>query len=205
MTMLRDDILDPRTKQLFERLAKALARYRSGGAGRRTGAVESLNAINAYLREFEAAKKLGLQFPFADLAAALIELEDGIVSELFRTERPAGQKREDLLQRVIRIQAAATMELFMKTGMRSDRAASRVARCLSGVGYRHVRNQSVSAATVRYWREKVRRAVGSRDREDFSSVVKRFEPLIASHPAGLGDILLALLRAIASTRGRLIP
>ena len=194
--------LEPRTVTLFDQLAEALKGYKSGGVGRRTVAIQALSAINAYLREFEVAKIAGLQLPFVDLATALVELDDGIVSDLFEARRPAGQRREDLFQRLVRVQAAATMELLMRAGMRSDQAASCVARSLNGVGYRHVKNQSVSPATIRYWREKVRRVRGE-DRDDFYRLIKRWEPLIASHPEGLLDKLITLLRQTAGARGRI--
>ena len=188
--------------EFCDELRAARRHYRSNGAGRRIGCIAAVNATVGFLRHFDEVRGEDLAFPLVDLAVSLAELDDGVPSDLFKVNRRPGQQSEDAYRSIVRVHAAATVELLILSGVSARQAGSRVARALNASGWRTARGQSVTISTVSSWRYNLRRGARVQTEVDsFHDMGGKFRPLIESHPDGLRDRLIALLRQVVGARG----
>ena len=165
----------------------------------REAAVYQLCALIEFLHEFEEPKKEGLTYPLLNLVNALSHLDEGIPSVLFKFTRRRGQQAEDTHRAFIRIYAAATMELLMRSGLSLQEATKQVAQILDKEGLKRLqRKDAIEPTTVTYWREKLRRGNGE-DSDDFWEIVRTYRPLIDDPPDGLRPMLIASLRDVVRT------
>jgi hypothetical protein len=148
--------LERAEQDLFEDMERAAELLQSQEDFGRSGVSYALNACCACLH----ARGLSGQAlkPLSDLIAALRDVDEGVLPELFDPklrpgQSPARKWSRSATSREIKVYAAACMDALMKRGISKDEAAARVARV--AVGWPRVSRGDIKASTVVNWRDEL--------------------------------------------------
>jgi hypothetical protein len=141
------------------------------------GAILAVGAVVKFLFNSKFENRHALVAPLISLQAALTDLQDGTISPMFRVGRPKNRPANPSNRQAISQYAGAILELLMRTKMKSDEAAIRVARILVRhsvtLPYRSG-ERDPDSTTVKKWRSKYRN-VPPEDAEYFRSLVDNEE------------------------------
>ena len=152
-----------------------------------SGPMMALFAVNAFFQKQHVVMSNGAALPLIQLAAALAELADGHVAQMFKpvTKSPGGRPANSMAHEMMKGLAARAMAELMEGGATKAEASGRVGRAIGE-----------KPATVAGWRDRLSAGPGpGASDEAVSSYRDPLPPLPNSTPTERGERLLELLAA----------
>lgn len=173
-------------------LQYALSIYKKGGHSGRDGASACLITINLFLSMFEIIDKDNLMIPLNVLISALNSLNDNNQLPILTPVPSTGRAKSSYMRSILEGWAVVTVERIMAMGIPLDEACQKVASFLDKAGVKPTRgNTSISARTVRNWKQRAAEDVAMIDvmaqaRKVYSDFIKSNED---SDEASIDDAL----------------
>ena len=146
---------------MFEMLREADTERRAGNE--RDAAIRAIWAVVVFILRFEITLFRDVHQPLADLASALMRLDEGCIEPMLETRRKGGRvpdkpERQSLIGAAVR-----TVRRLVLTGMPLGQALQAVAKVLDKIGVQPSRgSRLLSARTIREWCERVNADVSGR-------------------------------------------
>jgi hypothetical protein len=169
-----EENLERAEQALFEEMECAAELLQSQEDFGRSGVRHALHACYWFLN-VRGLSGQGLK-PLIDLVAALENVDEGVLPELFDPklrpgQRPARKWSRSAGSRETKLYAAACMDALMKRGISKDEAAARVARFAGG--WPRISQGEIRASTVANWRDELLQSLSNDpDRSRFESYSK---------------------------------
>jgi hypothetical protein len=152
---------------LFGRLREARAQFDNEGDEGRLGAFTALAAFWQFITLFRTPYAEKLHVPILHLQDALGMLDQNLVKPILRPAPHSGRAPSSNIYATLKGQAAATVQLLLRTGLARPDAHKQVAKLLARLGARGVISEkagrgtgAITATTVRNWVDEVSSDVG---------------------------------------------
>jgi len=161
----------------------AIANQLSVGRSDRVRAAAALAFVITFILRVD--QRGGLLTPLIKLRNALYDLEQGVMSPMFKVNRSGGRDPDPIGRKMVKGAAAASMSLLMDVGLNRQEAAKRVAGVLQHAG---MALGNRSWRTVASWRDQAAKKAKSKNDNPFPGWHWYFKWTTAHQPPVAGEL-----------------